>query len=297
MYHIPSTRDRQPHSALIISVLLHAIAAAALLTLARPWVPPIVPAEMSVELAFTAPAIADEISAAPVAPQALQLPDAPAPPAPDTIRQSSPEPSAETVPPVQPTTPSQPAATETAETAPPALATPVAETPPPRQAPAPQVEPNHAPAPTPRELPVRRVPQVRQAALSRPARAKPPAAAASSPARQPARPTPAAAQPVAAPTVDGIWRNGFADWLARHRTYPDSARRDGLEGRATIRVTINRDGAVIAAAMVSSTGVPVLDRAVDELLSALRQAHFPFPPNMENDSVDQTVTLRYALTP
>lgn len=132
-----------------------------------------------------------------------------------------------------------------------------------------------------------------------PARPKPVRAAARAvPSVAPSTGTAVAAPPTPAPAaIDPGWRNGFAAWLAQHRRYPDAARREGVEGHATIRVRIAPDGAVTEAEMLAGTGSALLDRAVGELLEAVRGARFPFAPGMTQASIAQTVTLRYALTP
>lgn len=184
------------------------------------------------------------------------------------------------------------------QAAPPASRDPAAAAaPPPFDPPPIEDRPPEPPPPLPEPAPAPASPPPRRVSRPPPANAShgtaPAASAAAAPVPAPVAPAPAPAAPV----VDGGWRNGFAVWLAAHRTYPDAARRDGVEGRATIRVTIARDGTVIAAEMLSSTGAPILDRAVTVLLEAIRRERFPFPPTMLQDSISQTVTLRYSLTP
>jgi protein TonB len=182
-----------------------------------------------------------------------------------------------------PSAPPEPLAIEVLVMAP-AAAEPVTEA----EAAPPTPEPPAAVAVAPEPIAeAKPVPPRRLVAPPKPARA-----AVAAPAGEPV----AAPVPAAVP-VDAGWRNSFATWLATHRVYPPAARRDGTEGRATIRVVIAQDGAVLEADMLAGTGSAVLDRAVAELLDAIRQARFPFPDGMAQARVAQTVTLRYALTP
>jgi protein TonB len=173
--------------------------------------------------------------------------------------------------------PAEPLAVELAE---------LAVVPAPLAAAAPEPEPP-TPVPVAAPVPLPAPPKISVAARPPPRRVAQPA--------PPAAPAPPAPEPGPAP-VDPAWRNEFALWLAQHRTYPDAARRDGTEGRATIRVVIAQDGSVLTAEMLSGTGSAVLDRAVGALLDTVRTTRFPFAPGMTQPRITQTVTLRYALT-
>ncbi len=63
--------------------------------------------------------------------------------------------------------------------------------------------------------------------------------------------------------------------VKREKRYPVAARRLGLEGRCTVRLTINKHGALVGAPkIVRSTGHTVLD---DEALRMVQRAA-PFAP-------------------
>ena len=94
------------------------------------------------------------------------------------------------------------------------------------------------------------------------------------------------------PTSPG-WRSALAQWLEAHKTYPDAARRRGEEGRATVRFTAARDGRVLNAELLTSTGSAALDEAVQAMLRDARLP--PFPAGMTQDQVTVTVTIRYQL--
>ena len=69
-------------------------------------------------------------------------------------------------------------------------------------------------------------------------------------------PTPAVARPPA-----GGAPQGRLIPVAMPRTYPETARRLGLQGRAVVLVTIGADGRIVDAQLVQSTGHPILDEA------------------------------------
>ena len=82
-------------------------------------------------------------------------------------------------------------------------------------------------------------------------------------------------------------------WLQQHKTYPEAARAQGVQGVAGVRFTVGRDGRVLTVAVVRPSGSDVLDAAATTLL---RDAHMPpFPDTMPQPSVTITVAIRYTL--
>ncbi len=117
-----------------------------------------------------------------------------------------------------------------------------------------------------------------------PASGAPPA-----PSAPPAQAAPALQQ-APSPEAIGGWRSALSAWLQGHRSYPDAARRDGVEGRVVVRFTIDSAGLVIAVVVVGSSGSAVLDEAAQALL---RGAHLPAPPTLDHLSI--TLPINYAL--
>ncbi|MBN8872765.1 MAG: energy transducer TonB [Rhodospirillales bacterium] len=97
-----------------------------------------------------------------------------------------------------------------------------------------------------------------------------------------------------AQTVDAGWRGALAAWLAAHRVYPEAARRAGEQGRVAVRFTIDRSGRVLTVALAGSSGTERLDEAAQAMLRG--QSVPPLPPDMPQDRLTVTVTIRYALT-
>jgi periplasmic protein TonB len=109
----------------------------------------------------------------------------------------------------------------------------------------------------------------------------------------PPGPAPLPAPASAAPVVDPGWQSLVAAWLSAHKSYPDEARRRGDEGRVVVRFTVERDGRVRDASVVTGSGSALLDNATAALL---RDATLPaFPPAMSRDRITITTAIRYSL--
>lgn len=82
--------------------------------------------------------------------------------------------------------------------------------------------------------------------------------------------------------------------LRRFRTYPAAARQRHLEGTASVRVTINRDGRVIAVALAKSSGYAVLDR--EAVAMARRASPFPaIPPGLGRSQITIRAPIRFTI--
>ncbi len=74
-------------------------------------------------------------------------------------------------------------------------------------------------------------------------------------------------------------------------TYPPKAREDGIEGRTVIRYSLNKNGELLSAEVVRSSGFAILD---DEALRAIHRAS-PFPKIPASFNKSQ-LTLIHGLT-
>jgi protein TonB len=82
--------------------------------------------------------------------------------------------------------------------------------------------------------------------------------------------------------------------LVRYRKYPPSARREGLEGVATMAFTLNREGRVVSARLISSSGHPILDDEAQALIQRVNPLP-PFPKELNQNTLDITVPIQFAL--
>jgi protein TonB len=194
-----------------------------------------------------------------------------------------PQPAAETPPP----TPEPPPVAETEppppEPPPPPVVIPRPEPPPPPPKPVVH-KPVVKPPPPPRPQPVREMPpQPPQLPLPR-----------AMPQQAPVQTAMIPVVPHPAPLVSGNYRAALSAWLESHKRYPDGARSRGEEGRAVLRFRVERSGRVLNYAVVSSTGYPDLDAAIDAMMRGTTLP--PFPADMTASDVEVSVTVRFALT-
>jgi periplasmic protein TonB len=82
-------------------------------------------------------------------------------------------------------------------------------------------------------------------------------------------------------------------WLQAHKTYPEAARRDGVEGRVVVRFVVDGGGEVQEVSILHSSGSALLDEAA---IGLLRGAHLPRPPPAPG-GISLTLPIRYSLTP
>lgn len=91
----------------------------------------------------------------------------------------------------------------------------------------------------------------------------------------------------------GAWRDALMAWLEKHKTYPETAREEGTEGRVLVRFTLSRDGRMIDAGLAQSSGSHTLDAAAVELVRTARLP--PFPAGVAQGTLTVTVPLTYQL--
>jgi protein TonB len=237
-------------------MLLHVAAGAALLTIVRLPVVPKLPDEQAVALVFASPRlVSPELPEPPPASMPVQPPPAEIPAPPEV-------PGVQLSPP-EPLTP-PPAETKSAEPPPPIARPPAVHKTTPRVksiAPPHIVETPTAIQPHPSDAP-------------------------------PSQPT--SRSSVAEAPIAGDWQRSLATWLAAHKTYPDEARRRGMEGNVALRLTIDKSGRVLDVVLVRSAGSSTLDAAAEAMVH--NTVLPPFTAGMSQDTVTITIQLHYALT-
>lgn len=75
-----------------------------------------------------------------------------------------------------------------------------------------------------------------------------------------------------------------------HKTYPEVARRRGVEGTVRLRLRLSADGRLLSAKLASSSGSTLLDRAALDLSSAV----FPVD-NIARKELVLVLAVRYSL--
>lgn len=97
--------------------------------------------------------------------------------------------------------------------------------------------------------------------------------------------------PRATRTQPANWRSQVMAQLERHRRYPVSAQRRGLEGTAMVRFSMSRDGQVLSSRLERSSGHAELDRAAIE--TPRRAQPFPSIPSDQTAPMDLVVAVEF----
>lgn len=155
----------------------------------------------------------------------------------------------------------------------------VLEKPKPKPKPKPAVKPLK-PTPTP---PVPAAKPVEQATPT----------ATTAPAAAPAAQQPSTSSATAA--AKASWQSQLLSHLARHKRYPDEARRRGIQGTSQVRFNLDHSGKVLSVELAKSSGNTALDRAT---LAMIRRASpVPAPPAelLSNGQLEIVAPFIYAL--
>ncbi|PCJ43241.1 MAG: hypothetical protein COA81_04145 [Alphaproteobacteria bacterium] len=78
------------------------------------------------------------------------------------------------------------------------------------------------------------------------------------------------------------WQTKIVKLVARKQVYPRSAMRKELEGRAKVRVSIDRTGAIVAHEIIVPTGLAVFDKEIPKLIKRINP--LPKPPASLTDN-------------
>ena len=89
------------------------------------------------------------------------------------------------------------------------------------------------------------------------------------------------------------WRGAIGVHLGKSRRYPAEARDRGLQGTATVRVSIDGEGRVLGRELVKGSGQPLLDQ--EALAMVLRAQPLPRPPATLATPIILTVPVRFSI--
>lgn len=98
-----------------------------------------------------------------------------------------------------------------------------------------------------------------------------------------------------AQTGEDSWRSRINSRLNRFKRYPKDALRLKRQGVGQVRFTLDRQGHVLAVTLVSSAGLPSLDREIQALVK--RASPLPTPPAdaYVNGTVELTLPIDFSL--
>ena len=106
---------------------------------------------------------------------------------------------------------------------------------------------------------------------------------------------PVAQPPAARPAPDPAYTNTLLTWLDRHKEYPWTARRRGVQGRVVLRLAVARSGAITEARVESSSGAEILDEAAIEMVQRANPVP-PLPASFPGDRAEFRVPVEFALS-
>jgi protein TonB len=93
---------------------------------------------------------------------------------------------------------------------------------------------------------------------------------------------------------EASWQKQIVTELGKHRRYPDEARPRREQGGALVRFTLDREGRIVASAVVESSGSRLLDAEALEVLT--RAAPLPAPPDeLEGATFDLELPIRFRI--
>ena len=93
-----------------------------------------------------------------------------------------------------------------------------------------------------------------------------------------------------------IYIAGVRQIIANYKTYPKMARKRGIEGVNTVRITLNHFGKVVAVHIIKSAGSEMLDQAATD---AVRQAGAnlpPFPKDLTQTSLTFDLSFQFNIS-
>jgi TonB family protein len=89
------------------------------------------------------------------------------------------------------------------------------------------------------------------------------------------------------------WERLFADWVNRHKYYPDQAAANGEEGTVAVRITVDRNGRVSSVSLLERSGSQWLDAALEALFRG--QNLPPLPADFNEAEATLNVQMHYVL--
>jgi len=188
-----------------------------------------------------------------------------------------------------------PPATKPTPPVPQAASQPVAASSP--QAPAQLPSPKPAPKPTETPAPALAAPDKKPANSASPTAPAAPTAATPAPISAPVQTS--ARPPAAAASGGSKHAASYAARVRAHiegfKVYPPQARRRHQTGRVGFSFTIDRQGRILSARITKSSGIPALDQAALDMLSAAQPLPKP-PSDLAGDSLGMNSVVEFGLT-
>lgn len=90
------------------------------------------------------------------------------------------------------------------------------------------------------------------------------------------------------------WQKKIVQLVAQKQVYPRAALSREIEGRAKVRLTIDRSGAISSHEVLESTGSEVLDNEIENLVERLNPLPTP-PSNISDENLSFVLPLAWVI--
>ena len=90
------------------------------------------------------------------------------------------------------------------------------------------------------------------------------------------------------------WQTSVVKLVAKKQVYPRAAMADELEGKAKVKISIDRSGAITSHELIESSGHDVFDQEVDALVSRINPLPTP-PAELEDKNLSFVLPLTWAI--
>lgn len=90
------------------------------------------------------------------------------------------------------------------------------------------------------------------------------------------------------------WQVKIVKLVAKKQVYPRAAMRKELEGRAKVRVNIDRSGAIVSHEIITPTGEEVFDKEIPKLIERINPLPTP-PSELGDDQLSFVLPLSWVI--
>ena len=90
------------------------------------------------------------------------------------------------------------------------------------------------------------------------------------------------------------WQVKIVKLVAKKQVYPRSAMRKELEGRAKVRVSIDREGNIVNHEILAATGHDVFDKEIPKLIGRINPLPAP-PGSLSDDQLSFVLPLSWVI--
>jgi len=90
------------------------------------------------------------------------------------------------------------------------------------------------------------------------------------------------------------WRKKLARKIAKKHIYPRSALSREIEGKARVKIVIDREGAITSYEIIQPSGESILDKAIPKMMKKLTPLPPP-PPDLPASSLTLVIPITWRL--